>query len=740
MRPAFEDYRPQSERPPLHPPQRARPRAAYAQQRPSRWGRRVVMGLLAATALLGGGTALLSYSFPSDIVRDHLVAAVKARTGRDLIIAGPATFSAVPSARVRLNDVELSPPPGMQTPATVKMKTLDVSVALWPLLWREVVVESIVLNEPVIDLTVDRDGRKSWDFSRPRASLTAPVKLAQAKSPVANDGQPDPGPSQPRDDSKFRPVSLHDLTIVNGALHYADRRRNLTRDATAVNAHLSLKSLEHPAEATGDLIYRGEPVTFTAEVGTIEAALDRKPARVTLKIAARPIAVAYEGSAVFGGEGAEGALTANAPDLGAAATWLGANLPADARLGTLDLSGQLRTGSDTHALKDATLTLNGTTATGDMSVDLRGAKPLVRGNLAFAELNLNKLLTPAVASTKAEQPPVSQDAAATAGHQAEQPSIEGLILRDGEAAPATRVKGYASRGGWSEDPISVAALTLADADIKISVDRLLYKNVKVGRSNLALTVTDSVLKADFTDLALYGGKGSGFVTVDGKSAKLPHVGVNLAFDGVAVGPLLRDAAELDWIEGQGRVTVAVAGSGAHQRAIIESLSGKAELNVAKGALVGIDVNKMARGIADGSIRSLKPAPGDKTAFAGLAGTWAIDGGVARNEDLRVSSDVVHVTGSGTVMLPDRSLDITIRPKLVAAREDEQGKGLAGIEVPVRVSGSWERPKYKADVGSAVQELGRRFKGKNTGEIVDELIGKDEKGQSKAKKLIDKLFR
>ena len=76
----------------------------------------------------------------------------------------------------------------------------------------------------------------------------------------------------------------------------------------------------------------------------------------------------------------------------------------------------------------------------------------------------------------------------------------------------------------------------------------------------------------------------------------------------------------------------------------------------------------------------------------------------------------------------------MRPSL-GSGEDGQG-----LEVPVRMEGSWHDPKYSVDVGGAVEQLGRRYKGKNAGEIIDDLIGKDENGESKAQKLLDKLFR
>ena len=92
----------------------------------------------------------------------------------------------------------------------------------------------------------------------------------------------------------------------------------------------------------------------------------------------------------------------------------------------------------------------------------------------------------------------------------------------------------------------------------------------------------------------------------------------------------------------------------------------------------------------------------------------------------------------------------MRPKLVANLGGDGGEAnAAGIEVPVHITGSWEHPDISPDIAGAinapgtvdaVKQIGKQLKGKNAGEIVQDLFGEGEGGKpSKAQKLLDNLF-
>ena len=103
---------------------------------------------------------------------------VRAETGREFKIAGPASFTFFPSFGMRVRDVSLSAPPDMGGEPLLTAQSLDVGVRLWPLIHQDIVVDRLVLTKPVFNLRVDAKGRRSWDM----AAGPAPVRFRRRGS------------------------------------------------------------------------------------------------------------------------------------------------------------------------------------------------------------------------------------------------------------------------------------------------------------------------------------------------------------------------------------------------------------------------------------------------------------------------------------------------------------------------------------------------------------------------------
>ena len=114
---------------------------------------------------------------PSDLIRQTLAEKVKEKTGRDLVVAGPASFSFWPGLGVSLKDVTLSGPPGSQN-KLVSMAALDVNIKTMPLLQRQIEVRRLVLKKPVFDFRVDKQGTKNWQL----ADADLPVRRRNTRS------------------------------------------------------------------------------------------------------------------------------------------------------------------------------------------------------------------------------------------------------------------------------------------------------------------------------------------------------------------------------------------------------------------------------------------------------------------------------------------------------------------------------------------------------------------------------
>ncbi len=678
-----------------------------------------------------------------------MIAQVKAKTGRDLTIAGPTSVSFYPSVGLVMQGVTLSAPPGMAAKPFVTMKALDVSVRLMPLFNREVAVERLVLREPVFHLDVDKSGRRSWDFAPPgkQASLPPPAQYAQAAAPAdaltRTDAPAAPMPQAPatRAAAGLEQLQLKDVRIEKGVVLYADARTGAKQDVSDIDMAVAMPSVTGTLDAKGDLVWQGENLDIDGKLTSVKDILEQRPTKLAVTLAGRPLTASYDGALTLKEPfEADGAVNVQAASARALAAWLGTKLPPSNGFGAFDIKGTVRTVGPAITITGATAQLDDAKATGDVSVVTGGERPNVKANLKLSELNLNTYMlapgtvpgkpsTPAAAPAKPAAPAAAPATpnAAPAGK-----SIEDLLNE--EAAPGgPQVKGYTQRGGWSEEPMDLAPLGLVDLDAKLSVGRLLYKQIKVGQSQLSVGLRNRVLKTTFDGVQLYQGKGRGFISVDGTQSRIASIGANLAFDGVDALTLLKDAADLDWLAGKGKLTLAVAGQGANQRQIVDALSGKADLKFTDGAIVGINIPGMIRNVGQGKIGGLKTAPSEKTDFSEFASTWAIAGGVAQNEDLALVSPLLRVSGAGQVLLGARQLDYTMKPKIVADLAGQGGNtALAGLEIPLRITGAWEKPKFEPDLKGllkdpnkaidTIKEIGKQFKGKNAKEILDGLLG------------------
>ena len=502
------------------------------------------------------------------------------------------------------------------------------------------------------------------------------------------------------------------LALRGGNLTYASGAQK--HQIEALNIDLGVTSLSGPLSAKGDMAWNGENVAFDGTLATLALLADSRPVTVKAKISGRPVTANYDGTIAYSPAlGLNGALTVKSPSIRTLAGWVGTQLPEGTGFGPIDLTGKVAAADGRYSLTGSKIALDGETATGDIAVDASGKKPLVKANLKLTGLDLNKYI------------------AGLGGDTA------GPARKSATPAPAAKavpqVRGYSQRGGWSEEPYDLSALGLIDLDARLDLGRLRYKDIKVGKSRLNAALKDQVLKTAFDEVQLYQGSGKGQITVDATAPRSPNVGASLSFNGVETLPLLKDAADLNWLSGKGKVDVTVNGQGPTQRALMNSLAGKANLNFVDGAIVGINIPGLYRNITQGRLGGLSSSPSEKTDFSELSSSWTIAKGVASNQDLTMLSPLLRVTGSGKVMVGARGVDYLLRPRLVSELAGQGGdQARRGIEIPVRVHGSWEKPKFTPDLKGilsnpdkaldAVKDIGKQLKGKNAEELLKGILG------------------
>ncbi|KUO62683.1 MAG: hypothetical protein APF80_10255, partial [Alphaproteobacteria bacterium BRH_c36] len=727
-------------------------------QRASGFGSMMLYFAVGLLVLIGAGLAVLFVAPPTQLIRDQLVAQVKSATGRDLEITGRTGLTFYPGLGFSMQGVSLSPPPGMQGPPFVRMKSLNVQVKLLPLLSRTVSVDQFVLDEPTFDVRVDNKGRKSWDFTA--LAGTGPVDVAQAAGGSLNDAAARPPASGGNVNlAALDKLELGDVRILKGKIRYTDATAAARENVDNINVTLALKSLGKPLTAIGDLRYRGDKVDFQAVLKSLKQIMGNNPADLEANVKSDKIDARYNGSLdVSGNLRLNGDVAMETQSVRHLARWLGVKLPPATGFGPLKIAARLKADGPVYQLAKVELEVDGANGTGNIKADTSGSRPDLSGNLSLSELDLNKYLPPAGAGNR-------QRAGGRAGNRSKDAgpankrarnsaqrapgSIEDLI---GEPGP--RVKGYSRRDGWSTEPIDVSPLEALNANFNLALGRLLYENIKVGRSRLNVALLNQSLTAKLDEMELYDGVGRGVLTLNAQP-KTPVYGANFNLSGVSAQPLLTDAADIDWLAGKGQILLALTSAGATQQDIVSSLNGNTSFAFEDGAVVGVNVPKIVRAVQQGRFNDLKGAPNEQTDFTKLSGSFNIQNGVAVNKDLEMLSPLLRVTGDGQVMLPDRQVDYTLKPKLVASLSGQGGdRSASGLEIPVRVHGPFEKLSYTPDLNGvlkdpeqttkAIRELGRQYGGEKAGKVLDDLLGGGDGGASadgngKAKKLLDDLF-
>lgn len=757
-------------------------RRARKRQRPPREGwslfGKIAAGLAVFVVLIGAGVAgFLMLVSPAELVRSELIRQVKSNTGRDLRINGGAHFVFYPNIGVALGDVVLSGPPGMAGGPLLSAKQIDVSVALMPLLNQNVQIEHIGLIRPIIDLHVDGKGRQNWDFAalfRHRVRVAGLGAGLRGAAGVRTDGRSDirddvlrtalPAAAGATGGAFLDKLELRSVKLTKATIRLRDDRAGTVQQVDDLDLRLNGRRLSDPLNAKGGLVWQKERFTFDARLDTVSQLLANRAAKARITVSGRPASAGFEGTLKLGAAiEIAGQTRLSGDSLASTARWFGMVLPNATPLGGFQVSGRLIGGPKSATLKNATLSLGQTRASGVVLVEMRPKRPYVSADLKVSELDIDQLsagfagarAAPKIARRSTTKRQAPQSAPATPS------SIEDLLRRSqvpgqGAGRFAPQVRGYTNRNEWSAARIDIAALGLIDAKARLRIEGLKVANLTIGNTNLRLALSNQSARVDIDDVKLYGGGGKGVITAR-PTGRGVGIGANLRVSKIAAQALLKDAAGFDRIDGRGDLEIVVSGAGESQKAIASSLKGTARFSFQDGAIVGWNIAKIIRGLQKGQFSNFDAVSNEKTDFSELAGSFKIASGTATTQDLRMTSPLLRLAGNGDVGIGARNLNLALRPRLVSSLRGQGARGDGdGLEIPVKLKGPWHDPRIVPDVAglakdpsrliNQVGKLGKKFKGKSVGDIVRGVLGEQDdggdqqSGKIKPKELLKQLFR
>lgn len=456
-------------------------------------------------------------------------------------------------------------------------------------------------------------------------------------------------------------LSISGLKITGGTVSYFDARTGKSKALEKANVNLSLAALDQPAVFDVDAFYNGEKLAVTGRVDSPDSFTQKRPTKVLLDLKSRLLNLHFDGT-VIGATENSGAVRMSGPSLRELIKGAAGAAVKTGGLGAFTFAGEVSSKNRIYAVKGAKIALDGMHADANLAVDMNGTVPALKGNISLDHLNL------------------------------------ATYMVANKAAPVSR--------GWSTERLSLTGLKDADADMGISVGKLILGHFVISQGAGHLVLKDGKLAANLSRAGLFGGTMSGRLGVDANPA-VPAIALKADVSGVAMKALLQSAIKVDRLEGTGALAMDVAGRGASQQAIMESLRGNASVTVRNGAVRGVDLAAMARQVQNALQGQFGGAASDKasTDFAEAGGSFTIANGVMHNRDFHLLNPFVRITGGGDIDLGSRTLNFRVEPKAVLSREGQGGaKSAAGLGIPFLVSGPWTKPSYKPDMKAVAGAL------------------------------------
>jgi AsmA protein len=609
--------------------------------------------------------------------KGKIAAAVQESTGRELKLRGDIKLSVIPWVALELGPASLGNPAGFGDGPFLSFTHASVRVRLLPLLRQRLEVARVEVEGLDLRLRKNAAGRGNWQGVEPEQT--------PAKSDADHTG------------AALGLESLANIRIENGRLAYEGitvEKVNLETGSLAADRHipvnLTFEANRAPAaeqlslNAKFDLSQDAaqKPLRFSAVhlSGTLNRAGDGRPAHWDLSapeidvnvteqtFAAQAFDLSYSGAHLTGSARATkiiddlsvtGSLTLAPLVLREIEPRLGFSLPKTRdpkALSQLSATTDFAYDSSALALTHLQLHLDDTQIQGNLKL-LAGDTQALQFNLAVDQINLDRYRPP-------EAAPVAPQSASP--------------------GPAAQPQNFDAMGTLTFEAAQFARLDLSDVRVTVA-DK------------------DKVMHLSPIEAEVDGGRSSGDITLDSRGAT-PTMSVDEQLTGIDMARLLANTAGKGRLSGKATLNLKATARGAGVDAMLKTLTGHLDVNLADGALEGIDVGyelSLAQALIDKSTATARASTG-RTPFQAFKLSSQITNGVAETHDLTIASQAIKVAGQGSANLATKGIDFKLLASVVTAPA-------RNTDIPLKVTGTYANPTVRPDIeGLAKDQLKQKL--------------------------------
>jgi AsmA protein len=592
---------------------------------------------------------------------------VKESTGRELLLKGDIKLSVFPWIALQLGPASLGNPPGFDEEPFLAFDRASLRVQLLPLLDKHLESDRIEIDGLDLRLRKNAQGTGNWEnFGQTHKPAATPS--ANASGSLENLA----GIRITHSRVSYAGAVVENIMLETGAFRAHsltpvrlsfDANRGVPRENVALNAKFDLsadpdtKDLKLAAlTVSGEVSQPGidRPAHWEITAPTIEANGTAQTLGVpsfTMSYSSAHVSGKLQATKIIDALSATGSVTLAPLVLHEFAPRLGMVLPktTDPRaLAELSASSDFSYDANGIKLEQLQAQLDDTHVKGNLAV--AGAEHAIKFEFTVDQINVDRYLNP-----------------------------------DKSPPPATAVTAKPAEAPKAEPKLPTLDGTLTVGSLHLSP--LDFANVR-----LTLSSKDNVVHL-FPSLAqIDGGSYSGDITLDGRGTA-PAISLDEHLSGVDMARLAATTAYQGRISGRGNVNVKATARGAALDAVMQTLNGHFDMNLADGALEGVDLG-YELGRAQALLRQeAGPARSDppRTKFDAFKMSAEIVNGLATTKDLTIASPVLRITGQGNANLVNKGINISMLASLM------KSPGTSAADIPLKITGTYVDPTIRPDV-------------------------------------------
>ena len=628
-----------------------------------------VLGIVSASiVVLVVAVYVIVSSYNYNGLKPEIIRAVKDQTGRELTLGGDISLEIGLTPALVVNDVRLQNAPWGSQPNLAKIKRFEIKVRLLPLLSRRIEIKRLILIEPEILFETDSSGKSNLAFETAKKQ-----DLTKERDDTKAAGN-----------WKLSAFTFDELQIEKGRITYIDHELKKTYGATLENLMASASGSESPTKVKLKGAYNGEAFEVAGTLCPLAALINPEkawPLNLTVKIGNATLTLEGTVKDPLARRGIELNFTLKGKDLASFKQLSGKPL----RLkGPFDISGRIAdTARSAYSISNLKVIQGENNLSGSVELNLTERRPKVTAALSAQKLDLRPYLqeNPKTEKTKKQS---SNEAG-----------------KDGKI--------------FSDRPLPLDTLRLADADVKILAAQVLLPNLPLNSLEMDMVLKDGALTVKPLKAVLGKGSMDGrlFLQSQGKVASMTMV---LKINKLDIGYLMKDRKGTGGLEGNLDADIEVRAQGASIAGMMGGLNGKTVFVMGKGRVDNKYIDILGGDLSSGLFRLLNPF-GKETPYTSIncfVSGFNIKDGIASTTALVLNTDHMVVVGEGEISLKTERLNLSLKPVpkegIGTSVTGKLNVSLSEITRPFKLGGTLAHPSLAVDPTQTAIAFGKAVGG------------------------------